>query len=123
MKQLSMPAIRQTLGDLRRWRRTGQRLGITATVLTIHAPLWAAGGGQHLAATGAIVAASTEISGPFAYGASLLMITASAIAWWRNHHDMGHLGNATLGALFVSGVALGAATVIGIIPGAAGAVI
>ncbi len=76
-----------------------------------------------MAATQAVSAAATEISGPFAYGASLLMVTGSAIAWYRHHHDAGALTNGALGTLFVAGTALGASTLMGFVPGVTGALI
>jgi hypothetical protein len=84
--------------------------------------MWALTGG-HMASTVAINGAANEISGPFAYGASLLMVTGSAIAWFRHHHDFGALGNGTMGALFVAGVALGAGSLLGFIPGVTGGLI
>jgi type IV secretory pathway VirB2 component (pilin) len=103
--------------------RLGARLAIAsaASIITT-APMWAAGGGR-LAATQAISNVSTELSGPFAYGASLTMIVASAIYWYRHHHDMGALGNGVLGTIFVGGVAMGAPTVLSMIPGSTGALI
>jgi hypothetical protein len=87
-----------------------------------NAPMWALTGG-HMASTIAINGAASEIAGPFAYGASLLMVVSSAVAWFRHHHDMGALGSGALGALFVAGTALGAGTLMGFIPGAAGLLI
>jgi hypothetical protein len=88
----------------------------------ISSPLWAAGGGQ-LVATRAIAGLSGEVSGPLAYGLSLIMIVGSAISWYRNHHDAGALQNGAMGTLFIGGVALGATSLLGFIPGVAGAVI
>jgi hypothetical protein len=84
--------------------------------------MWALTGG-HMASTVAINGAASEISGPFAYGASLLMVTGSAIGWFRHHHDMGALGQGTMGALFVAGAALGAGSLLGFIPGVTGGLI
>jgi hypothetical protein len=99
------------------------RLAAAAAVSVIASSPMSALGGGRLAATTAITAAATEISGPFAYGASLIMITGSAIAWWRHHHDMGAISNGALGTLFVAGTALGAASLMGFVPGVAGALI
>jgi TrbC/VIRB2 pilin len=88
----------------------------------ISSPLWAAGGGQ-LTATRAIAGLSAEVSGPLAYGLSLIMVVGSAISWYRSHHDAGALQNGAMGALFIGGVALGATSLLGFIPGVAGAVI
>jgi type IV secretory pathway VirB2 component (pilin) len=103
--------------------RLGARLAIAsvASIVTT-APLWASGGGR-MAFTQAVSNAGTELSGPFAYGASLVMIVASAIYWYRHHHDMGALGNGILGTMFVGGVAMGAPTVLSMIPGSTGALI
>ena len=118
--RLQIKPAAQRLGQ---YRHAAARFAVAATAtVIINAPLFALGGGR-LASTTAITGAATEISGPFAYGASLLMVAGSAIAWYRHHHDMGALGNGALGALFVSGVALGAPTVLSFVPGAAGALI
>jgi TrbC/VIRB2 pilin len=90
--------------------------------LALSVPTWAAGGGR-LVATQAISSLSTEVSGPLAYGLSLIMIVGAAISWYRHHHDAGALTNGAMGALMVSGVALGATSLLGFIPGVAGAVI
>jgi hypothetical protein len=86
------------------------------------APMWAIGGGT-MAATRAVGNVATELSGPFAYGASLVMVVGSAIYWYRHHHDMGALGNGVLGTAFVAGVAMGAPTVLSMVPGATGVLI
>jgi hypothetical protein len=96
-------------------------VGLAAFALG-NAPMWALTGG-HMASTIAINGAANEIAGPFAYGASLLMVTGSAVAWFRHHHDMGALGNGTMGALFVAGVALGGSSLLGFIPGVTGGLI
>jgi hypothetical protein len=102
--------------------RHGVRAAMAGVVLAVStAPTWAAGG--QLAATQAINAAGTELSGPFAYGASLSMIVAGAVYWYRHHHDMGALGGGLIGTLFVGGVAMGAPTVLRMIPGATGLMI
>jgi type IV secretory pathway VirB2 component (pilin) len=88
----------------------------------ISAPAFAAGGGK-LAATQAITALSTEVAGPLAYGLSLIAIVGTSISWYRHHHDMGALAQGGMGALFTSGVALGAASLLGMVPGVAGALI
>jgi hypothetical protein len=93
-----------------------------AALALISSPLWAAGGGQ-LRATQAIAGLSGEVSGPLAYSLSLIMIVGSAISWYRSHHDAGALQNGAMGALFIGGVALGASSLLGFIPGVAGAVI
>jgi hypothetical protein len=102
--------------------RFGVRAALAGIALVVSsAPMWAAGG--TLAATQAINAAGTELSGPFAYGASLSMIVAGAIYWYRHHHDMGALGGGLIGTLLVGGVAMGAPTVLHMIPGATGVLI
>jgi hypothetical protein len=93
-----------------------------ALLLANSAPGWALGGGR-LAATQAINGLAGEFSGPLAYGVSLAMIVGSAVAWFRHHHDMGALGQGALGATFVSGVALGSASLLSFIPGATGALV
>jgi len=85
-------------------------------------PMLAAGGGR-LAATQAITGLSSEVSGPLAYGLSLTAVTVAAVSWYRHHHDMSGLGQGALGTLFVAGVALGAGSLLGFIPGVAGAVV
>lgn len=86
------------------------------------APAWALGGGR-LAATQALNGLASEFSGPLAYSVSLIAIVASAVSWYRHHHDMGVLAQGGLGALFVAGVALGGSSLIGMIPGVAGALL
>ena len=94
-----------------------------AIVLTLAtAPAWALGGGK-LAATQAINGLSSEVSGPLAYGLSLIAIVGTAVSWYRHHHDMGALAQGGMGALFVAGVATMGASLLGFIPGVAGALI
>jgi hypothetical protein len=117
---LPFKSAAQRLG---KYRHAATRLAVVGTAIMVaKAPLWALAGGR-MAATQAVSAAATEISGPFAYGASLLMVTGSAIAWYRHHHDAGALTNAALGTLFVAGTALGASTLMGFVPGVTGALI
>jgi hypothetical protein len=110
------------------WRRQNhlQRISVhalrLAAVLAVSAPMWAIGGGR-LAATQAVTGLSSEVSGPLAYGLSLIMVVGGAISWYRHHHDAGALQNGAMGTLFVSGVALGGASLLGFIPGVAGALI
>ena len=101
-------------------RKAGSFLARAAALLIAGAPVWAAGGGR-LAATQAMTGLSSEVSGPLAYGASL--ITVAAVSWYRPHHDMSHLGSGAMGTLFVAGVACGAASLLGFVPRVAGAVI
>ncbi len=117
---LQIKPAAQRLGEL---RHTAVRMTVAATGFVIaSSPMWALAGGR-MAATQAITGAASEISGPFAYGASLLMVTGSAIAWYRHHHDAGALTNGALGTLFVAGTALGASTLMGFVPGVTGALI
>ena len=88
----------------------------------VSSPMWALGGGR-LVATQAIGGLSTEVSGPLAYGLALIATVGGAVSWYRNHHDAGALQTGAMGILFVGGVALGAASLLGFIPGVAGAVI
>jgi hypothetical protein len=83
---------------------------------------WALGGGR-MAATQAIGGLSSEVAGPLAYGLALIATVGGAVGWYRNHHDAGALQNGAMGILFVGGVALGASSLLGFIPGVAGAVI
>jgi hypothetical protein len=99
--------------------RTAKQVIIFAAICS---PAFAAGGGR-LAATQAISALSTEVAGPLAYGLSLIAIVGTAVSWYRHHHDMGALAQGGMGALFTGGVALGAASLLGMIPGVAGALI
>lgn len=100
-----------------------QKIAQTAIVfVAATAPAWALGGGR-LAATQAINGLSSEVSGPLAYGLSLIAIVGTAVSWYRHHHDMGALAQGGMGALFVGGVALGATSLLGMIPGVAGALI
>jgi len=96
--------------------------GLLAAFLIANAPALAAGGGR-LAATQAISGLSGEFSGPLAYGLSLIAIIGTAVSWYRHHHDMGTLASAGMGTLFTAGVALGGASLLGFIPGVAGALI
>jgi len=92
-----------------------------AVLLTlVSSPLWALGGGRMAQAIGGL---STEGSGPLAYGLALIATVGGAVSWYRNHHDAGALQTGAMGILFVGGVALGAASLLGFIPGLAGAVI
>ena len=95
------------------------RLGVLASTAS---SMWAIGGGR-MAATQAIAGMSTEVSGPLAYGLALIGTVGGAIAWYRNHHDSGALQNGAMGLLFVGGVALGASSLLGFIPGVTGATI
>lgn len=100
-----------------------QKASVAVTAFMISsAPMWAAGGGR-LAATQAINGLAGEVSGPLAYGISLTAVTVAAISWYRHHHDMSGLGQGALGTLFVAGVALGGASLLGFVPGVAGALI
>ena len=95
----------------------------TVAVFTAGAlPVLAAGGGR-LAATQAVNGLSAEVSGPLAYGLSLIAIVGTAVSWFRHHHDMGAISQGSMGALFVGGVALGGASLLGMIPGVGGALI
>ena len=93
-----------------------------AAILAVSAPAWAIGAGR-LAATQAVSGLSSEVSGPLAYGLSLIMVVGGAVSWYRHHHDAGALQNGAMGTLFVGGVALGASSLLGFIPGVAGALI
>jgi hypothetical protein len=101
------------------YRRFASTFKTLAILAVASAPAWAAGGGR-LAATQAINGLATELSGPLAYGLSLGAITATAVSWYRHHGEMGHLAQAGMGTLFVAGVALGSASLLGFIPGVAG---
>ncbi len=98
--------------------------GLTAAVLFAGSsvPLLAFGGGR-LAATQAITGLAGEVSGPLAYGLSLIAIVGTAVSWYRHHHDMGALAQGGMGTLFVAGVATMGASLLGFVPGVAGALI
>jgi hypothetical protein len=96
-----------------------KRLAILALAA---APMWALGGGRMMA-TQAIAGMSGEVSGPLAYGLALIATVGGAVSWYRNHHDAGALQTGAMGILFVGGVALGASSLLGFIPGVAGALI
>jgi type IV secretory pathway VirB2 component (pilin) len=102
-------------------RKSTSLAAASVATAVVTSPVWAAGG--TLASTQALGKLGTELSGPFAYSASLAMIVASAVYWYRHHHDMGALGNGILGTMFVGGVAMGAPTVLSMIPGATGILI
>jgi hypothetical protein len=123
MKQLINRNFQRLISVARGTGHLAGRLAMAgvASVITT-APMWALGGGR-LAATQGISNVATELSGPFAYSASLVMVVGSAIYWYRHHHDMGALGNGVLGTAFVAGVAMGAPTVLSMVPGATGALI
>jgi type IV secretory pathway VirB2 component (pilin) len=104
------------------FRRIGKATAMVAIFAAASAPVWAMGGGR-LAATQALNGLASEFSGPLAYSVSLIAIVASAVSWYRHHHDMGVLAQGGLGALFVAGVALGGTSLLGMIPGVAGALI
>jgi hypothetical protein len=121
--------VKQTLKSiLSAWRRPNHLQRISghalrlAAVLAVSSPMWAIGAGR-LAATQAVSGLSSEVSGPLAYGLSLIMVVGGAISWYRHHHDAGALQNGAMGTLFVGGVALGASSLLGFIPGVAGALI
>jgi hypothetical protein len=99
-----------------------KRLRKLLLLVWVSSPMWALGGGR-LAATQAIGGLSTEVSGPLAYGLPLFATVGGAISWYRNHHEAQALQTGAMGILFVGGVALGAASLLGFIPGVAGAVI
>jgi type IV secretory pathway VirB2 component (pilin) len=103
-------------------RRIGRTAIIVAGFALSSVPAWALGGGR-LAATQALNGLASEFSGPLAYSVSLIAIVASAVSWYRHHHDMGVLAQGGLGTLFVAGVALGGTSLLGMIPGVAGALI
>src|ERR1700761_4767948 len=103
-------------------KRIQMAAAIVSAFMLTRAPAWALGGGR-LAATQALNGLASEFSGPLAYSVSLIAIVASAVSWYRHHHDMGVLAQGGLGALFVAGVALGGSSLLGMIPGVAGALI
>ena len=80
-------------------------------------------GTSRLAATQAINGLSGEFAGPLAYSLSLAAIVGTAFTWYRHHHDMGALSTAGVGTLFVAGIALGATSLMGFVPGVIGATI
>ena len=86
------------------------------------APMWALGGGT-LMATRAVNTLGAEVSGPLAYGLSLIAIVGGSVSWFRHHHDMGALTQGAMGTVVVAGVAVGAASLLGMVPGVAGAVL
>ena len=104
------------------FRRIQMTIALATAFAMTSAPAWALGGGR-LAATQALNGLASEFSGPLAYSVSLIAIVASAVSWYRHHHDMGVLAQGGLGALFVAGVALGGSSLLGMIPGVAGALI
>ncbi len=99
-----------------------KKLGKLVSLTLLSTRVWALGGGR-MAATQAVNGLSTEVSGPLAYGLALIATVGGAVGWYRNHHDAGALQNGAMGILFVGGVALGASSLLGFIPGVAGAVI
>lgn len=111
---------------MRRLRRAAFDAGVLlarmALVFMASVPIWAAGGGR-LAATQAASGLSGEVSGPLAYGVSLIAIVGGAISWYRSHHDMSHLSSGMTNTLIIAGVACGSASLLGFVPGVAGAVI
>ena len=101
------------------FRKAVTRSASIGLLVMTSAPAWALGGGR-LAATQAVTALATEFSGPLAYGLSLIAIVGAAVSWYRHHGEMGALAQTGMGALFVSGVALGATSLLGFIPGVGG---
>ena len=99
-----------------------KKLGKLVSLTLLSTRLWALGGGR-MAATQAINGMSSEVSGPLAYGLALIATVGGAIGWYRNHHDASALQTGAMGILFVGGVALGASSLLGFIPGVAGALI
>lgn len=95
---------------------------IAAGFMALSVPALALGGGR-LAATQAVSGLAAEFSGPLAYGLSLIAIVGTAATMYRHHHDMGVLAQTGMGLLFSAGVALGATSLLGFIPGVAGALI
>ncbi len=93
-----------------------------ALFVAANAPALALGGAR-LAATAGVNGLAGEVSGPLAYGLSLIAVVGTAVSWYRHHHDMGALAQGGMGVLFVGGVALGASSLLGLIPGVAGALI
>lgn len=123
MNKLINRRVELFIARLKGSRQFTIRVAMTAAASAFTtAPMWAIGGGR-LAATQSIANVANELSGPFAYGASIVMVVGSAIYWYRHHHDMGALSNGVLGTAFVAGVAMGAPTVLSMVPGATGALI
>jgi len=104
-------------------RKKIQKAAVTAAMFTASsAPAWALGGGR-LAATQAISGLAGEFSGPLAYGLSLIAIVGTGATMYRHHHDMGALAQTGMGLTFAAGIALGASSLLGFIPGVGGALI
>ncbi len=99
-----------------------KKLGRLVSLTLVSTRMWALGGGRMLA-TQAIGGLSSEVAGPLAYGLSLIATVGAAVSWYRHSHDASALQTGAMGTLFVGGVALGAASLLGFIPGVAGAVI
>lgn len=97
-------------------------LAVLLALAASSAPAWALGGGR-LAATQAINGLAGEFSGPLAYGLSLIAIVGTAATMYRHHHDMGVLAQTGMGLTFAAGIALGASSLLGFIPGVGGALI
>jgi hypothetical protein len=106
-------------GRKEKMKRKLLKLGSLALVST---RMWALGGGRMMA-TQAIGGLSSEVAGPLAYGLALIATVGGAVSWYRHSHDSSALQTGVMGTLFVGGVALGASSLLGFIPGVAGAVI
>ena len=59
---------------------------------------------------------STVAVGPMAYTLSLIAIVGTVVSLYRHGRDMGSLARCGMAALFLGGVALGAAALLGLIP-------
>ena len=59
---------------------------------------------------------STVAVGPMAYTLSLIAIVGTVVSLYRHGRDMGARARGAMALLFLGGVALGAATFLGLIP-------
>src|SRR5579862_5549556 len=103
-------------------RQIQNAVAAAAVIAMSNGQAWALTGGR-LAATAAVQGVAAEIAGPLAYSLSLIAIVGSAVSWYRHHHEFGHLANGLMGVGMVGGVAMGATSLMGFIPGVTGALI
>jgi type IV secretory pathway VirB2 component (pilin) len=104
------------------YKRLQTAMVLAAAVAATSTHAFAITGGR-LAATAAINSVAGEFAGPMAYSLSLIAVVGTAVSWYRHHHEMGSLANGLLGVGFVGGMAIGATSLLGMIPGATGALI
>jgi hypothetical protein len=100
-------------------RELKRSLCLVTGLLLCNAPAFCMASGR-LLATQAVAGFAGEASGPLAYALSLCAIIGTSIALYRHHGEMGHIVQGAMGLLMICGIALGATSLMGFIPGVSG---